>query len=218
MCSLLSIKYLQRAVVDALWVKLEPFLDDDVTLFQLSPLFFTPSALTSIPHLLFLLSAFLPPAAAFVTRPFSTYLPFFLFFSVLALCLKPAHLSQHLQHHSLYPCLLLCSPSPSIYLSITPTSLSLPLISLPMLWFVSLVSVRTVITAVSSLGENKVVLCSRHHKRHKRNKRKEPQPKKRKKKKKRRKGGKIKQEESKPEEGRVLGTHLFMSTMMHCHL
>lgn len=89
------------------------------------------------PRLLFLLSAFLPPAAAFVTRPFSTHLPFFLFFSVLALCLKTAHLTQHLQHPFLYPCLLLCSPSPSIYLSITPTSLSLPLISLPMLWFVS---------------------------------------------------------------------------------
>ena len=51
-------------------------------------------------------------------------------------------------------------------------SLSLPLISFPMLWVVSPVSVRTVITAVSSLGENKVVLCSQQHKRHQRNERK----------------------------------------------
>lgn len=70
----------------------------------------------------------------------------------------------------------------SIHLSISPPlsrSLSPPLISLPMLWFVSPVSVRTVITAVSSLGENKVVLRSRHHKRQEKNKRKELQPKKR---------------------------------------
>lgn len=177
-CSLLSIRHLQRAVVDALWVKLEPFLDDDVTLFQLSPLFFTQPARSSIPPSSFPFVCFFTSCRCICHTPFF-HLSSFFSASVLALCLKPAHLSQRLQHPFLYPCLLLCSPSPSIYLSITPTSLSLPLISLPMLWFVSLVSVRTVITAVSSLGENKVVLCSRHHKRHERNKRKEPQPKKR---------------------------------------
>lgn len=115
------------------------------------------------------------------------------------------------------------SPSIHTYIhpSITPhpntCSLSLTLISLLVLWFVSLVSVRTVITAVSSLGENKVVLCSQHHKRHKRNKRKEPQLKKEKKKEAERRE-KIKKEGSEPEERKGLGTHLFMSTMMHCHL
>lgn len=126
-------------------------------------------------------------------------------FSVLALCLKQTHLSLCLhppkQHPTLplSPCLIFCSNHPSIHHPRTHSlALSLPLISLPMLWFVSPVSVRTVITAVSSLGENKVVLCSRHHKRHERNKRKESLS--QKKKKKRLKGGKIKKEGSKLEE------------------
>lgn len=59
-------------------------------------------------------------------------------------------------------------PSPPLW-----GSLCLSLVS-PLLWLVSVVSVRTVISAVTSLGENKVVLCSWHHKRHKR---KEPEPK-----------------------------------------
>lgn len=58
-------------------------------------------------------------------------------------------------------------PSPPLW-----GSLSLSLVS-PLLCIVSAVSVRTVIAAVTSLGENKVVLCSWHHKRHKR---KEPKP------------------------------------------
>lgn len=71
---------------------------------------------------------------------------------------------------------LLCFIPPSIYPSTLRTtfSISLPLISLPMLWLVSPVSVRPVITAVSSLGKNKVILCSRHYKRKGRNERKEP--------------------------------------------
>lgn len=117
--------------------------------------------------------------------PFFHLSSFFLSFSVLTICLKPAHLPQCLHPQNSTPLSLLVffdvlSLHPSIHHSPLSLTLSPPLISLSMLWFVSHVSVRTVITAVSSLGENKVVLCSRHHKRHKRNKRKEPQPKKRK--------------------------------------
>lgn len=107
----------------------------------------------------------------FFTRPFPTHLPFFPPFLFVALCLKPTHLSQCPKRYpSISPLVLfyVLSLHPSIYPSPPPplsSSFSFPLISLPMLWFVSPISVRTVITAVSSLGENKVVLCSRHHKR-----------------------------------------------------
>lgn len=69
--------------------------------------------------------------------------------------------------HSLDACLFyVLSLHPFIpHPSRTTLSISLPLISLPMLWLVSPVSVRPVITAVSSLGKNKVILCSRHYKR-----------------------------------------------------
>lgn len=69
--------------------------------------------------------------------------------------------------HSLDTCLFyVLSLHPFIHHpSRTTLSISLPLISLPMLWLVSPVSVRPVITAVSSLGKNKVILCSRHYKR-----------------------------------------------------
>lgn len=60
---------------------------------------------------------------------------------------------------------------PSIHPPTTTFSHCLTLISLPMLWLVSPISVRTVITAVSSLGKNKVILCSRQNKRQRRNKR-----------------------------------------------
>lgn len=111
---------------------------------------------------------FLPPAAAFVRQPF--------FFLVLALCLKLTHLCQCLQPPPKNSSLLLCSLPPSIHLSITPTLGLARCLSLvfPLLWFASAISVRAVIAAVSSLGENKVVLCSWRHKRHKR---KEPKPK-----------------------------------------
>lgn len=151
----------------------------------LSVLYFIPPVSSPDPVLFsFCLLFYLP-----LLRLPHTHLPFFLLF-VLAFCLKPTHLSPiapqkpappyfsppvffyvlslHLLHLSIYP-------SPPHSLALSP-----PLISLPMLWFVSPISVRAVITAVSSLGENKVVLCSWHHKRHKRNKRKEPKPKKKK--------------------------------------
>lgn len=78
--------------------------------------------------------------------------------------------SSQKQLHLLYVLCLRVSiyPSPPLW-----GFLRLSLVS-PLLWLVSVVSVRTVIAAVTSLGENKVVLCSWHHKRHKR---KEPQPK-----------------------------------------
>lgn len=159
------------AVVGALWVKLEPFCGWRCHIIPVvTPLLYPARTLLS-PHLLFLLSAVLPPAAVFVTRPFPTHLPFFPPFLFVALCLKPTHLSQCPKRYpSISPLVLfyVLSLHPSIYPSPPPplsSSFSFPLISLPMLWFVSPISVRTVITAVSSLGENKVVLCSRHHKR-----------------------------------------------------
>lgn len=89
-------------------------------------------------------------------------------------------LSAQISKPTLLTLFFLCSIPPSIYPSTlrTTLSISLLLISLRMLWLVSLVSVRPVITAVSSLGKNKVILCSRHYKRKGRNKRKEPSPKK----------------------------------------
>lgn len=123
-------------------------------------------------YLLFYLLLHLSHAPFFKTS-------FLLLFSVLALCLKAAHLPQCPKQHSSLSLSLLCSIPPSIHPSIhhpptTTLSISLLLISLPMLWLVSPISFRTVITAVSSLGENKVILCSWHHKRQERNKRKEP--------------------------------------------
>lgn len=146
-------------------------MDDGVTLFQLSPLFFTPPVPFSAPIFFsFCLLSYLL-LLYFFTRPFPTHLPFFPPFLFVALCLKPTHLSQCPKRYpSISPLVLfyVLSLHPSIYPSPPPplsSSFSFPLISLPMLWFVSPISVRTVITAVSSLGENKVVLCSRHHKR-----------------------------------------------------
>lgn len=143
---------------------------------------------SSLPHLRLpssfpFVCFFSPLAAAFVTCPFFHLSSLFPSFSVIALWLNPSHLSQGFHPPKKHP-------SPHVLLSILTTdisitplppthALSLPLISLPMLWSVSPVSVRTLITAVSSLGENKVVLCSRHHKRHKRNKRSLRQKKKR---------------------------------------
>lgn len=190
-------RYLLSTVVDELGVKL--FLDDDVTLFQFLPLFFILPTLSLISHpLSFCLLFYLLPLH--LSHALFHLSSFLLSFSVTALCLKPTYLSQCLHSQNRNPLFLplssfmfLLSVHPSIHHPTLSPSLSLPLISLPMLWFVSPVSVRTVITAVSSLGENKVVLCSRHHKRHERNKRKEPQLKKK---------GKIKKEGSKPEERR----------------
>lgn len=103
---------------------------------------------------------------------------------------------------------------PFIHLSINPQNHSLnfsPLISLPILWLVFLVSVRPVISAVSSLGKNKVLLCSRHYKRKGEMK------------------GRIQKEGA--ERGRFLkrrgvnwkkssklGTRLFMPAVIHCHV
>lgn len=159
-------------------------LDDDTTLFQLSPLYSIPPASFTVPHLwipfvcffFYLLMLNLSHALLslnFLSSPFCLY-------SALS-----QHTSFTFSSLKQLPFLLTFLPLSSFmfYLSIYPSallSLALfpPLISLPMLWFVSPVSVRTVITAVSSLGENKVVLCSRHHKRQEKNKRKELQPKK----------------------------------------
>lgn len=103
-------------------------MDDDVTLFQLSPLFFTPPTPVSIPHRLFVLSAFLPPAAAFVTRPFFSYLPFFSPF-LSSLSALSQHTSLRVSNPktaplSRSPHLILCSIPPSIH---HPPTLSLSL-------------------------------------------------------------------------------------------
>lgn len=123
----------------------------------------------------------------FASCRFIGHTPFFnltpvSFFSFLAFCHKQATSQRdyipptQTAPFSFSPCRLLSSFPPSTHLSInsshTLSPLYFPLISLPMLWFVSPVSVRAVITAVSSFGENKVVLCSQHHKRHERNERK----------------------------------------------
>lgn len=84
------------------------------------------------PHLVFLLSAFLPPVDAFVSRPFFHLAPAFSLLFVAVVCLKPTHISQCLDPQnstptSLLPCLLLCSLLPSIHLFTSPHSLSLSL-------------------------------------------------------------------------------------------
>lgn len=109
---------------------------------------------------------------------FFSSLPF-LFFCLHDVICSDFSLSAQISKPTLLT-LFLCAIPPSIYPSTlrTTLSISLPLISLRMLWLVSLVSVRPVITAVSSLGMNKVILSSRHYKRKGRNKRKEPSPKK----------------------------------------
>ena len=129
-------------------------------------LFTLPSSVSSSPS--FLSAFFLP--CAFVTA-FFFHLIFLLslLLSVLTLSLKKAHVSQCPKQPSLTP-LVFFMFCPSVYPShaqstINPPSASPPLISLPMLWLVSPISVRNVITAVSFLGENKVILCSWHHKR-----------------------------------------------------
>lgn len=147
--------------------------------------------------------------------PFFSMLPFLSFLSRCHMfTLLPQCPNQ--QTHSL-DTFFLCSIPPSIYPSTlrTTLSISLLLISLRMLWLVSLVSVRPVITAVSSLGKNKVILCSRHYKRKGRNKRKEPSPKK-----KRRKEGDFffKRRGVNWKKSSKLGTHLFMPAVMHCHV
>lgn len=125
-------------------------------------------------------------------------------------------LSAQISKPTLLTVFFLCSIPPSIYPSTlrTTLSISLPLISLRMLWLVSLVSVRPVITAVSSLGKNKVILCSRHYKRKGRNKRKEPSPKK----KRRKEGDFLKRRGVNWKKSSKLGTHLFMLAVMHCHV
>lgn len=147
------------SAVDALWVKLHPFLDR-ATLFQLSALF--PTIFFSFCCLFCLLPLHWSHAIFKNLTPIS-------FFSVSITPLSDT--TSPKQHPSLFPLVsfYVLPLFPPIYPSL---SLSFPLISLPMPWFVSSVSVRAVITAVSSLGENKVVLCSQHHKRHERNKRK----------------------------------------------
>lgn len=128
------------------------------------------------PYLLFLLSFSLPPAAGLVTHPPLTWLQSLSSLSLPSASSKHTSLSDYIPKTaplSVFTHCLLCSLLPSTHLSITPThflslshSLVFPCCGL------CLVSVRTVITAVSSLGENKVVLCSQHHKRHERNKKK----------------------------------------------
>lgn len=104
---------------------------------------------------------FLPLAAAFVT----------LFYAVPLFCLKPTDLQTQKQFFFFLFSLLCLEvsiyPSPPLW-----GSLCLSLVS-PLRCIVSAVSVTTVIAAVTSRVENKVVLCSWRHKRHKR---KEPKP------------------------------------------
>ena len=155
----------------ALWVKLEPVFRWRCHIIPVvTPLLYPARTLLEPPSS-FPFVCCLTSCCCICHTPFSNSSSFFPPFLFVAFCLKPTHLSQcPKQNPSISPLVLfyVLSLHPSIYPSPPPplsSSFSFPLISLPMLWFVSPISVRTVITAVSSLGENKVVLCSRHHKR-----------------------------------------------------
>lgn len=94
------------------------------------------------------------------------------FHAVSFLCLKPTDLCHCLcPPKQLHFVMFSACEYPSIHHHSEALCLSL---DSPLLWLVSVVSVRTVIAAVTSLSKNKVVLCSW---RHKRTKKKEPKPK-----------------------------------------
>lgn len=115
-CCLLSLRYLLRALVETLEKTYKHILDDDVTLFHLSPLFFT------LPAHLLSLSAFFTSSHCISYTPFFTYLSFL------------SHLSSVSQHtvpkttpyfFCYFVSFLSCHQS--IHLSITTLSLFLSL-------------------------------------------------------------------------------------------